>query len=184
VSGALLQLARAMDFAARKHRDQRRKGAAAEPYINHPAEVARLVAEATDGRDVTVLLGALLHDTLEDTETTRAELRREFGAEVAALVAEVTDDKRLKKRERKRLQVQRASSKSPRARMIKTADKTSNLRSLAKSPPLSWDARRRREYVLWAAQVVAGCRGVNRRLEAAFDAAYRMAMRRLAREDR
>ena len=179
---ALLRLARAMDFAARKHRDQRRKGAAEEPYINHPAEVARLVAEATGGRDVTVVLGALLHDTLEDTETTRAELRREFGADVAALVAEVTDDKRLSKRERKRRQVERASRKSSRARMIKTADKTSNLRSLAQSPPLAWDARRRREYAEWAAQGVAGCRGVNRRLEAAFDAAYRQALRGFGRD--
>ena len=180
MSRAIVDVMRAVDFAARKHRDQRRKGAQAEPYVNHPVEVARLVAEATQGRDLALVLAALLHDTLEDTETTRAELRREFGEDVDGLVAEVTDDKSLPKRRRKRLQVEHASGKSRRARMIKIADKTSNLRSLAQSPPVDWDARRRREYVAWAAQVVAGCRGVNRRLEAAFDAAYRTARRRLS----
>ncbi len=179
MSRALVDVMRAVAFAAHKHRDQRRKGRGAEPYVNHPVEVAMLVAQATSGRDVRAVLGALLHDTLEDTQTTRAELRREFGADVAALVAEVTDDKRLPKRERKRRQVERARSKSRRARIIKIADKTSNLRSLAKSPPLDWDGRRRREYALWAAELVAGCRGVNARLEAAFDAAYRSARRRL-----
>jgi (p)ppGpp synthase/HD superfamily hydrolase len=179
LSKPLVDVMRAVEFAARKHRDQRRKGQAAEPYVNHPVEVALLVAEATGGRDVSLLMGALLHDTLEDTRTTRAELRREFGKDVAALVAEVTDDKRLERSERKRRQVERAPGKSARARMIKIADKTSNLRSLAKSPPLDWDGRRRREYVEWAAKVVAGCRGVNRRLEAMFDAAHRSALRRL-----
>lgn len=169
---AVVEAMRAVDFAARKHRDQRRKGAAAEPYINHPAEVARLVAEATGGTPMAFVLAALLHDTLEDTETTFEELKREFGAEVAALVAEVTDDKRLPKAERKRLQVEHAAARSAGAKLIKIADKTSNLRSLLESPPLDWDARRRREYFDWAKKVVDGCRGVSPRLEAAFDAAY------------
>ena len=174
----VLQVTRAIDFAARKHRHQRRKGAHAEPYINHPVEVARLVAEATDGRDLASVLGALLHDTIEDTQTSYAELRREFGEKIARLVAEVTDDKRLPKLERKRLQVVNAPRKSAAAKLIKIADKTSNLRSIAESPPVDWDARRRREYFSWAAEVVAGCRGVNARLEAAFDAAYRAGTRR------
>jgi len=169
----VLEVMRAVDFAARKHRQQRRKGADAEPYINHPVEVALLVAEATEGEDLPAILGALLHDTIEDTQTSYAELEREFGEQVAKLVAEVTDDKRLPKAERKRLQVANAPHKSAAAKLIKIADKTSNLRSILESPPVHWDARRRREYFEWAMQVVAGCRGVNERIEAAFDAAYK-----------
>jgi (p)ppGpp synthase/HD superfamily hydrolase len=168
---------RALDFAARKHRDQRRKGASAEPYINHLTEVACLVAEATGGKDPLLVLGALLHDTLEDTETTRRELARDFGPEVAALVSEVTDDKRLRKAVRKRLQIETAPHKSDRAKMIKIADKTSNLRSLVESPPVGWDLRRQREYFAWALKVVDGCRGVNDQLEARFEAARRAGLR-------
>jgi guanosine-3',5'-bis(diphosphate) 3'-pyrophosphohydrolase len=173
MSADVVTLMRALDFVARKHSDQRRKGAAAEPYINHLAEVAFLVAEATQGRDPLAVLGALLHDTLEDTDTTRKELESEFGVEAAALVAEVTDDKSLPKQERKRLQVETAPHKSERARLIKIADKTSNLRSIVASPPVKWDTARREEYFEWAEHVVEGCRGVNVHLEAEFDEAYR-----------
>jgi GTP diphosphokinase / guanosine-3',5'-bis(diphosphate) 3'-diphosphatase len=173
MSADVVTLMRALDFVARKHSDQRRKGAAAEPYINHLAEVAFLVAEATQGRDPLAVLGALLHDTLEDTDTTRKELESEFGVEAAALVAEVTDDKSLPKQERKRLQVETAPHKSERARLIKIADKTSNLRSIVASPPVKWDTARREEYFEWAEHVVEGCRGVNAHLEAEFDEAYR-----------
>ncbi len=172
MSRAVVELMRALDFAAHKHRDQRRKGSAAEPYINHLTDVARRVAEATEGKDTLSVLAALLHDTIEDTETTRQELEREFGRPVANLVAEVSDDKGLPKAERKRLQIENAPHKSERAKMIKIADKTSNLRSIASSPPVDWDLRRQREYFEWAARVVEGCRGVNRKLEAQFDAAY------------
>jgi (p)ppGpp synthase/HD superfamily hydrolase len=169
----VVEVMHALDYAARKHRDQRRKGSAAEPYINHLTEVARLVAEATEGEDTLSVLGALLHDTIEDTKTTREELEQEFGLEVANLVAEVTDDKRLPKAERKRLQIEHAPHKSARAKMIKIADKTSNLRSIVSSPPLDWDLRRQQEYFEWAAKVVEGCRGINRKLEAQFDAVYK-----------
>lgn len=179
MSRDVVLLAKAIDFAARKHKDQRRKGAAAEPYVNHPAEVARLVAEATDGNDAVLVLGAVLHDTIEDTETTRQELEIEFGLEVAALVVELTDDKSLPKARRKELQEEHAPHRSLRARMIKLADKTSNLRSLATSPPTDWDERRMREYFDWASRVVAGCRGVNARLEAAFDEAHRTGLAKL-----
>jgi (p)ppGpp synthase/HD superfamily hydrolase len=178
-----MDLMRALDFAARKHRDQRRKGADAEPYINHPAEVARLVADATEGADPACALAALLHDTIEDTETTREELAREFGEEVAAIVVEVTDDKRLPKAERKRLQVENAPHKSARAKLIKIADKTSNLRAITASPPVTWDDRRKREYFRWAARVVDGCRGVNPRLEAAFDEAHRAGLEALGADE-
>jgi (p)ppGpp synthase/HD superfamily hydrolase len=175
MSDDIVRLARAVDFAARKHQDQRRKGGQAEPYLNHVAEVARLVAEATEGRDPVAVIGAVLHDTVEDTPTTLAELEAEFGPEVAALVAEVTDDKSLEKAERKRLQVETAPAKSDRAKLVKIADKISNLHSLMSSPPATWDADRKRIYVAWAKQVVDGCRGVNSRLDDQFDEAYRQA---------
>jgi GTP diphosphokinase / guanosine-3',5'-bis(diphosphate) 3'-diphosphatase len=168
----IVAVARALDFAARKHSNQRRKGEAGEPYVNHLAEVARLVAEATEGRDTVAVLAALLHDAIEDTPTSREELEGEFGREVAEIVVEVTDDKSLPKAERKRLQVESAPHKSARAKLVKIADKTSNLRSIAKSPPVDWDLKRQREYFDWAARVVAGCRGTNATLERWFDEAH------------
>jgi (p)ppGpp synthase/HD superfamily hydrolase len=168
----VVAVARALDFAARQHSKQRRKGEAGEPYVNHLAEVARLVAEATGGKDTVAVLAALLHDAIEDTPTTREELEREFGREVADVVVEVTDDKSLPRVERKRLQVESAPRKSARAKLIKIADKTSNLRSIAGSPPVGWDLKRQREYFDWAARVVAGCRGVNASLEKWFDEAH------------
>src|SRR5438046_2096210 len=157
----LVELSRAFSFAAERHAGQRRKGAAQEPYVNHVAEVAWLVAYATGGHDPALVIAALLHDTIEDTPTTAAELEAEFGADVARLVAEVTDDTSLPKHDRKRRQVECAAHKSDRAKVIKIADKLSNLRGLATSPPADWDLARRREYFAWAAQVVEGCRGVN-----------------------
>jgi guanosine-3',5'-bis(diphosphate) 3'-pyrophosphohydrolase len=171
MSADVVALARALDFAARKHAGQRRKGMAAEPYVNHLADVARMVAEATEGEDTVAVVAALLHDTIEDTGTTREELEREFGSAVAAVVAEVTDDKTLPKAERKRLQVASAPGKSARAKMIKLADKTSNLRSITASPPVGWDWQRQRDYFDWAERVADGCRGVNPTLESWFDAA-------------
>jgi len=173
----LVQLAQAADYAARQHIAQRRKGEAAEPYINHLTEVAALLAEATNGDDVVLLMGGLLHDTLEDTDATYEDLVERFGREVAALVAEVTDDKSLPKEERKRLQIEKTAGKSRRAKLLKLADKTSNLRGLVTSPPKGWPPARLADYVVWAHDVVRSCRGLNPRLEAAFDAAHEQASR-------
>ncbi|MBX9944328.1 MAG: HD domain-containing protein [Reyranella sp.] len=175
----LVRLARAADYAARQHIAQRRKGERAEPYINHLTEVAALLAEATGGDDAVLLMGGLLHDTLEDTDATYEDLEQRFGPEVAALVAEVTDDKSLPKEERKRLQIDRTPGKSRRAKLLKIADKTSNLRSMVSSPPAGWTEARLRDYVVWAEQVVRSCRGLNAALDAAFDAAHDEAKRRL-----
>jgi (p)ppGpp synthase/HD superfamily hydrolase len=174
---ALVRLTQAVDYAARQHIAQRRKGERAEPYINHLTEVAALLAEATDGEDVVLLMGGLLHDTLEDTDATYEDLVDRFGPEVAALVAEVTDDKSLPKEERKRLQIEKTAAKSRRARLLKLADKTSNLRSLVASPPAGWSQARLGDYVVWAYDVVRSCRGLNPRLETAFDAAHAEASR-------
>ena len=166
-----ITLARAYHFAAQKHVSQRRKGEAAEPYMNHLTEVAELVAEATGGEDIDVLIAAILHDTVEDTETTPEELGAVFGPRVAALVAEVTDDKSLPSAARKALQIEHAPHASPGAQIIKLADKTANLRSLAASPPPDWTKERVDDYVVWAGRVVDGCRHANAWLAAQFDAA-------------
>lgn len=178
MSDPVLLLANAIDFAARKHTDQRRKGAADEPYVNHVISVARLLAEATEGRDPGLVAAGLLHDTVEDTETTLDDLAGAFGTDVADLVAEVTDDKSLPKAERKRLQIKKAAGKSHRAKMLKLADKTCNLRSLVDSPPPDWNGARRLDYVDWAKRVADECRGVNGFLEQAFDRAWEAATER------
>ncbi len=150
-------LMKAVRFAAIKHTDQRRKGERQEPYFNHLAEVAHILAEHTGGQDAVLIAAGLLHDTLEDTDTTYEELTKEFGEDVANLVREVTDDKSLPKAERKRLQIENAPHKSPRAKMIKIADKISNLKSILHSPPPDWSQERKKEYFDWAAKVVRGC---------------------------
>jgi len=167
----ILLIARAWNFSAERHAKQRRKGEAQEPYVNHLAEVAELVATATEGKDANLVAAAVLHDTIEDTATLRGELASIFNTDIADLVSEVTDDKRLDKAERKRLQVSHAATKSPRAKILKLADKTSNLRSLVKSPPADWSLERRREYLAWAREVVEELRGANAWLEARFDEA-------------
>jgi guanosine-3',5'-bis(diphosphate) 3'-pyrophosphohydrolase len=170
----------ALSFAAYKHRDQKRKNVEASPYINHPIGVAEILAREGGVTDVTLLMAAVLHDTVEDTETTHAELVEEFGRKVADIVLEVTDDKSLPSPERKLLQIQHAPSMSPEARQLKIADKTSNVRDVVNRPPTKWTLERRIQYIDWAEQVVAGCRGVNPTLDAVFDAAIADARRSLA----
>ena len=166
-------LTRAYHFAAVRHTNQKRKGKAGEPYINHLTEVAELVAAATGGEDVDLVIAAVLHDVVEDTATTRAELEREFGPRVAGMVMEVTDDKSLPKGERKRLQVEHAPHLSWGAKVIKLADKTANLHSLKKSPPSDWPARRVQDYIDWSRRVAEGCRGTSAWLEQKFDETVR-----------
>src|SRR5687768_7794747 len=136
----------AASFAADRHRGQRRKDAEASPYINHPLALARILANEGGVTDTAVLVAALLHDTVEDTETTIEEIEARFGPEVAGIVAEVTDDKSLEPAERKRLQVVKAASKSDGAKLVKLADKTCNLRDLGATPPVEWSPERRRQY--------------------------------------
>jgi guanosine-3',5'-bis(diphosphate) 3'-pyrophosphohydrolase len=165
-------LARALAFAAHKHRDQRRKDVEASPYINHPIALFDHLVNVGDIADTEILSAALLHDTIEDTETTHGELVEEFGAIISGIVAEVTDDKSLLKPERKLRQVEHAPHLSTRARAVKLADKTCNLKDVAESPPHHWELERRRAYFDWAKQVVDGLRGEWPVLEAAFDRQY------------
>jgi guanosine-3',5'-bis(diphosphate) 3'-pyrophosphohydrolase len=166
------EVLRALSFAARKHRHQRRKDREASPYINHPIDVADILVNEARVRDVITVVAAVLHDTVEDTDTRPEELVEAFGAEVAAVVAEVTDDKSLPKAERKRLQEEHAPHASARAQQVKLADKIANLRDIARSPPASWDLERRRAYFDWAKRVIDGVRPQHAELAAIFDEAY------------
>ena len=166
-----IMVLKAADAAAQWHVHQRRKGAAKEPYINHLLEVATLVAEATEGTDPNLVIAALLHDAIEDCEVPHKLIAETFGADVADLVAEVTDDKTLEKAERKKRQVTTAHEKTDRAKLLKLADKTSNLRALVSSPAPDWSVHRRIEYIDWAREVAHGLRGASPLLEKQFDVA-------------
>lgn len=164
-------LLEAVAFAAEKHRHQRRKDAHASPYINHPIELAILLQRQGVADPVT-LCAALLHDTIEDTETTADELREVFGDEIASVVLEVTDDKHLPKQQRKQLQIDHAHTLSKRARAVKLADKICNLQDVVRSAPSGWTLARRQEYLEWAKAVIDGLRGDHPRLEKIFDDVY------------
>jgi guanosine-3',5'-bis(diphosphate) 3'-pyrophosphohydrolase len=168
----LALILRALEFAARKHRDQRRKDAEASPYINHPIALANVLCNEGDVADSTTIAAAILHDTLEDTDTTRQELELAFGPRIAHIVAEVTDDKHLPKEARKRLQVEHAAALSPEAKLVKLADKICNIRDVASHPPALWPLERRREYFDWAKAVVDRLRGIDGTLERLFDETY------------
>jgi (p)ppGpp synthase/HD superfamily hydrolase len=172
-----LLVLKAADAAARWHVHHRRKGPAEEPYINHLIEVAMLVADATGGSDTNLVIAALLHDAIEDSEVPKELIAETFGEDVASLVEEVTDDKSLSKAERKLEQIKTAPMKSKRAKELKLADKTSNLRAVAASPPSDWSVKRKIEYVKFSRQVANGLRGVNSKLEEQFDEAAHAAER-------
>jgi guanosine-3',5'-bis(diphosphate) 3'-pyrophosphohydrolase len=159
-------------FAAEKHKTQRRKDAEKTPYINHPLALANVLAVECGIDDVEVICGALLHDTIEDTETEPAELIAAFGENITRIVLEVTDDKELLKIERKEAQVAHAPHISDQAKLVKLADKISNLRDISASPPIGWSVERKQEYFDWAARVVDGLRGVHPELEVLFDQIY------------
>lgn len=163
----------ALAFAAHKHREQRRKNAAASPYINHPIALAHVLVNEGAIAETSVLCAAILHDTVEDTETTFAELEHRFGTEIAGIVREVTDDKSLPKARRKELQEEHAPHLSHGAKLVKLADKICNLRDVADDPPANWPRERRVEYFEWAKRVIDGLRGTHLALEAVFDAVYR-----------
>lgn len=159
----------ALHFSSIKHRDQRRKDAAQSPYINHPIQVVQTLWDVGGVRDESTLVAAILHDTIEDTATSPEEIRARFGEQVLTLVLEVTDDKSLPQLERKRLQIEHAPHLSPGAKLIKLADKLSNLTDVLHAPPTDWSLQRKQEYLRWTEQVVAGLRGTNPALEQKYD---------------
>jgi (p)ppGpp synthase/HD superfamily hydrolase len=165
----------AAELAARRHNGMARKGRGNEPYINHLTEVANLLSTATDGADAELVAAGWLHDAIEDTGTTREELAQKFSERVASLVVECTDDMGLPKAERRRLQVVNAPHKSPGAKLIKIADKISNIGARVHPEPSREEREDLIDYTNWAEQVVAGCRGGNAWLDTKFDQTIAMA---------
>lgn len=166
------QFLAALSFAAYKHRHQRRKDVAKTPYINHPIDVANILLNEGGITDEWVLIAALLHDTVEDTETTFEEIEENFGRLIREIVSEVTDDKSLPQAERKQRQIDHAPKLSDRARLVKIADKISNIRDTAASPPAGWPIARIVDYLDWGKAVIATIRGTHPQLETLFDRAY------------
>ena len=166
-------LIKALTFAANKHRNQRRKNVDASPYINHPISLVSILCNEVHLTDINLICSALLHDTVEDTETTVDELEIEFGPVISSIVMEVTDDKTIiAKQERKQLQIEHASHISDHAKLLKLTDKISNLRDLTIDPPVTWGLQRQRDYFDWAKQVIDQLRGTHSELEELFDDAY------------
>jgi guanosine-3',5'-bis(diphosphate) 3'-pyrophosphohydrolase len=165
----LCLVSEAAALAARRHAGQQRKGRDEEPYVNHLAEVANILAAACDGADAELVAAGWLHDAIEDTDTAADELAERFGHRIADLVVEVTDDMTLPKSERRAVQVIAAPGKSAGAKQIKIADKISNIRARIFFEPDLEQQLELMEYLGWAEQVVAGCRGVNAKLDALFD---------------
>ena len=181
----LTLILRAASFAAEKHRGQLRKDAQSTAYINHPLNVARILAEEGGVTDAEVIAAALLHDTIEDTETTQAELTDHFGDKVAAMVVEVTDDKSITDSvERKRLQVMSAPHKSRGAALVKLADKTSNVRDVGLRPAVGWTDDRRTEYLMWAQRVVDALPIKDHPLKVIFDEAVKQSHKLIAGHER
>ena len=172
----------ALNFSAGKHRHQRRKDTAASPYINHPIEVAHILWTVGGVYDEITIIAAILHDTIEDTDTTPEEIRQSFGDDVLGLVLEVSDDKSLPKPERKQKQIAHAPHLSWRAKQIKLADKICNVRDIAFAPPSHWPRQRRIDYLQWAGDVIDGLRGANEKLEKHFDETLASARQKLTDE--
>lgn len=168
-------LLKALKFAAHKHKDQRRKDVEASPYINHPISLADILCNEGGVSDIETICGALLHDTVEDTNTTAEELEREFGSAIRDIVMAVTDDKSLSKAERKQAQIDHAAQLSQQAKLIKLADKISNLRDVCDNAPAHWPLQRRQAYFEWARKVIDQLRGAHPGLEVIFDEIYKRA---------
>jgi GTP diphosphokinase / guanosine-3',5'-bis(diphosphate) 3'-diphosphatase len=168
------QIMLALEFASIKHEDQRRKGIKKRPYINHPIKVASLLSETGQQTDHLLIAAALLHDTIEDTKTTKKDIFDSFGEEIANLVCEVTDNMKLPNQQRKKNQITHASELSEKAKMIKIADKTANILDLIEYP-IPWSKKRKMDYITWTKKVVDECRGVNRLLENNYDKVYQLA---------
>jgi GTP diphosphokinase / guanosine-3',5'-bis(diphosphate) 3'-diphosphatase len=171
---------KALEFAASRHKAQFRKGEDKSPYINHPIQVADMLVNEGGEKDPVLITAAILHDVIEDTVKRKKEkraligqIREIFGDEVLSITLEVTDDKSLSKKERKHQQILHAPSLSVKAKKLKLADKTMNVRDITAHPPVVWPLKRIRKYLDWSEKVVAGLRGVSSKLEKKFDESLR-----------
>lgn len=169
IADDLTRILEVIAFAANKHSQQKRKGGLNCPYIIHPIGVAHILLTTGQVRDPDILMGAILHDTVEDTDTTFQEIEDRFGSRITEFVKEVTDNKSLPQQERKDLQISNAPHKSAGAAQIKLADKLYNLRDLMQSPPSDWSQERIDRYFIWAKAVTDGLPWVNGNLKAALN---------------
>lgn len=163
-----LSILAALHFAAERHKHQRRKGESKAPYVNHVIEVAHTLKTIGEIKDQHILIAALLHDILEDTETQAVEIESLFGPEVLKYVEEVTDDKSLPKAVRKQGQIDKAAHLSQGAKLIKLADKAANVADIANDPPPNWPKERQIAYLAWAEKVVQQMEGTHKQLEEYF----------------
>ncbi|KAI4457482.1 guanosine-3'5'-bis(diphosphate) 3'-pyrophosphohydrolase mesh1 [Holotrichia oblita] len=173
-SDFIKEVIRCVNFAAIKHKNQRRKDPEETPYINHPIGVAHILTQEANITDIAVIQAALLHDTVEDTDTSFEEIEQHFGTKVRGIVVEVTDDKRLPSKERKALQIKHAGSSSYEAKLVKLADKLHNLRDLERCTPKGWSKVRVEEYFKFSKQVTDGLKGTNTIMEERLEEIYKM----------
>jgi guanosine-3',5'-bis(diphosphate) 3'-pyrophosphohydrolase len=162
---------RALDFAAVRHADQRRKGEGGAPYVNHLIEVAMLLAEVGGVEDEEILVAAVLHDVVEDTPTSIDEVGDRFGERVKHIVRSVTDDKSLPRTERRRLVLEHLVHADVSTKLVKLADLSSNMNM----PPAEWSRERLLAYVEWSSEAARLCAGVC----AALDELYRERLTRV-----
>lgn len=155
-------------FAATCHAGQFRKDGVT-PYINHPIEVMHLLTFTGNINDEEILIAAVLHDVIEDTDTSAEEIAERFGQNVANIVLELTDDISLSKEERKQQQLLTCKGLSPAAKLIRISDKICNVYDILYAPPGDWDLQRRKEYLAWANSVVSKINGTNEGLEKHFE---------------
>lgn len=169
--GQVFTLLDTIEYAVEKHGVQQRKNSAKKPYMTHPLSVAQHLIRAGI-TDLCVLRAAILHDVVEDTTGTLAEIEAKFGSRVAGIVAEVTDDKSLPTVERKKAQIEHAKTASREAKLVKLADKLDNCQSLLVDPPTTWSLERIQGYMVWSQAVVASCAGTCINLEGTLRAIF------------
>ncbi len=169
-----MKLQKAIEFAIDAHKEQKRLDANQTDYIVHPMQVMEILRDQVGIVDEDILAAAVLHDVIEDTKYSYDDLISVFGKTIADYVDEVTDDKNLPKQKRKDIQIETMSAKSDGAKMIKIADKISNLISIFFTPPVEWNRERKLKYFDWAKEVVDAGRGVNEKLEKMFDDVYKL----------
>lgn len=159
----------ALQFAAEKHKGQFRKGLSKTPFINHPIKVATILADNGEADNADLLQAAILHDTIEDTNTTATEIKKVFGKLIGDIVLECTDDKYLPSQQRKQAQIDNVTKASINAKKLKLADKIANVKDIILDPPKGWGIERKLNYLDWANKVCCQIKGVNKNLENLFE---------------
>lgn len=147
-------------FAANAHKRQKRKDATGTPYINHPIDVANILADAGI-TDPDILCAAVLHDTIEDTYVTYDLIKEQFGEKVANIVKECSDDKSYPKEIRKQMQLKHSTNASVEAKLVKAGDKLSNIGDLDSNPPANWTQDEIQGYITWCYAVCLEIKGHN-----------------------